>query len=69
MENSLKITITVADENLNYTATATALSFERAIEEIASLEKNYNRRVEMELDKGDVMAEQMSEEERDNLPF
>ena len=58
----MNIQIIVSDENLNYLSKAEALSFESAVEMIGKLERNYNRRVEMELSKADVHGEASKEE-------
>lgn len=44
----MKITITIEDEAINYLAKAETGSFETAIQHLASLEKNYARRVDIE---------------------
>ncbi len=58
----LKITITVEDESLNYIQKGEAFNFELSREHLRTLESHYNRRVEMELSKSDVIAEGLSEE-------
>lgn len=58
----MKITITVEEENLNYIAKGETATFEIAGIILGNLERNYERRVAMELDKADVMAEANSEE-------
>ncbi len=46
----MNITITVNDENLNFSQKVDAVSFEMATEALGTLERNYARRVEMETD-------------------
>jgi hypothetical protein len=58
----MKITIWVEDENLDHRARVTAESFESAEEGFGKLQRNYARRVAMELSKSDVMAESLTEE-------
>ena len=58
----MKITITINDENLDFLAMEDALSFESAEELFGKMQRRYKKRVEMELDKGDVAAESKNEE-------
>ena len=45
----LKITITVEDENLEYKATVETASFDFAEEKFDQIQRNYEKRVAMEL--------------------
>lgn len=59
----MTIEIIVKDEVLDFETSKMCLSFESAAEELGKMERNYARRIAMELDKGDVMAEAQKEEQ------
>lgn len=60
--NMMQIQITVTDDNLEYFNKAEVLSFETAGMHLGAMERNYARRVEMEMSKADVAAESLKEE-------